>query len=144
MPVFTVETTRYLPAYRHRTYSADTPAEACRLAIDDGDREGEKLDHECAGEIYVSGIWQGADAAYSAPAVPVPPQFGETIQRKAEHFEIMFGVLKILAADIRTGRPTQPHWRDCAERAVAKAEAILAGARDPENTGAASEADGRS
>ena len=37
MPDYTIETTYHLPAYRHRTYSAATVAEACRLAIEDGD-----------------------------------------------------------------------------------------------------------
>ncbi|MBA4208422.1 MAG: hypothetical protein C0454_02725 [Parvibaculum sp.] len=136
MPAYTVETTYRLPAYRHRTYHAATPAEACRLAIEDEDWQGKKLDAECVGETFVSGIWRGTDAAYSAPLAPVPSQFEETVQRKADHFETLFGVLKILAADIRTGRPNQPHWLERAEHAVAKAEAIMAGARDPDDPAA--------
>ena len=144
MPVYTVETSYRLPAYRHRTYHAATLAEACRLAIEDEDWEGQKLGYESAGENYVTGIWRGADAAYRGDTEPIPSQFEETVQRKADHFETLFGLLKMLASDIRAGRPTQPHWRECAERAVAKAEAILAGARDPENTRCASEAGGQS
>lgn len=30
MPKFTVESTYHLPAYRHRTYDAATPSDACR------------------------------------------------------------------------------------------------------------------
>lgn len=132
MPAYTIETTYRLSAYRHRTYHADTPAEACRLAVEDEDWQGEKLDYEAAGENHVNGIWTGEDTAYRGEAVPVPAHFGETDQRKVAHFETLFGVLKILAADVRTGRPTQPHWLDFAERTIAKAEAIMAGARDPD------------
>lgn len=99
MPHYTIETTYYLPAYRHRTYSASTVAEACRQAIEDDEWSGEKLDRETASESYVSGIWHGADAAYSGPAIPVPSQFAETIQRKAGHFEILLGLLKMMMAD---------------------------------------------
>jgi hypothetical protein len=37
MPKFTVESTHHLPVYRHRTYDAATPADACRKAIGDDD-----------------------------------------------------------------------------------------------------------
>ncbi len=106
MPAFTIETTYRLSAFRHRTYHAATPAQACRLAVEDGDWEGEKLSHESAGETYVSGIWRGADTAYRSEAVPVPSQFEETEQRKAGHFETLFGLLKMFAADQRAGRRT--------------------------------------
>jgi hypothetical protein len=39
-----------LPAYRHQTYEADTLEQACRLAIEDNDRSGEKLDFDTAGK----------------------------------------------------------------------------------------------
>lgn len=35
MPEYTIEVTYHLPVYRHRTYSADTSAAACRLAVED-------------------------------------------------------------------------------------------------------------
>jgi hypothetical protein len=58
------------------------PAEqACRLAIEDDDWSGEKLDYDTAGETYVSGMWRGADAAYRGVTVPIPSPFRETIQR---------------------------------------------------------------
>ena len=93
MPTYTVETTYRVPVYRQRTYHAATPAEACRQAIDDDDWSNDKLDYEAAGETYVTGIWLGTDAAYSGEAVPVPSHFDETIQRKAAHFEVLFGLL---------------------------------------------------
>ena len=37
MHKFTVESTYHLPVYRHRTYDAATPADACRKAIGDDD-----------------------------------------------------------------------------------------------------------
>ncbi|CAL8980529.1 hypothetical protein RHODGE_RHODGE_01391 [Rhodoplanes serenus] len=132
MPTYTVETTYRVPVYRQRTYDAATPAEACRQAIDDDDWSNDKLDYEAAGETYVTGIWLGADAAYSGEAVPVPSHFDETIQRKAAHFEVLFGLLKIVVADQGAQRRTDAYWLARANAAVAKAEAIIEGARDPD------------
>jgi hypothetical protein len=132
MPTYTIETTYRVPVYRQRTYDAATPAEACRKAIEDDDWSNDKLDYECAGEPYVTGIWLGADAACSGETVPVPSHFDETIQRKAAHFEVLFGLLKIVIADQITERRTDAYWLARANAAVAKAEAILAGARDPD------------
>jgi hypothetical protein len=132
MPAYTVETTYRVPVYRQRTYEAATPAEACRRAIEDDDWSNDKLDYEAAGETYVTGIWLGADAAYSGETVPVPSHFDETIQRKAAHFEVLFGLLKIVVADQISQRGTDAYWLARANAAVAKAEAILAGARDPD------------
>ena len=69
MPTFTIETTYHLPIYRHRTYEADTLIEACRLAIKDDGWSDEKSGMDNSGETYVSGVWQGLDAAYRAPAL---------------------------------------------------------------------------
>lgn len=44
----------------------------------------------------------------------------------------MFGLLKIVVADQIARRPTDAYWLARANAAVAKAEAILAGARDPD------------
>ncbi|MBX9841312.1 MAG: hypothetical protein K2Z80_05840 [Xanthobacteraceae bacterium] len=132
MPTYTIETTYRMPVYRQRTYEAATPAEACRQAIDDDDWSSDKLDYEAAGESYVTGIWLGADAAYSGEAVPVPAHFDEAIQRKAAHFEVLFGLLKIVVADQVAQRQTDAYWLARASAAVAKADAILAGARDPD------------
>lgn len=132
MPDYTIETSYHVPSYRHRTYSAETVAEACRLAIEDKDWEGEKVRYEDAGETFVSGIWHGSRAAYSGRPVPVPSQFGETTQRKAGHFEILHGLLKMLLADVRVGRASSARWIERASWAVVRAEAIIAGARDPD------------
>lgn len=132
MPTYTIETTYRVPLYKQRTYDAATPAEACRRAIEDDDWSNDKLDYECAGETYVTGIWLGADAAYSGTSVSIPLHFDETIQRKAAHFEVLFGLLKIVVADQIAERRTDAYWLARANAAVAKAEAILAGARDPD------------
>jgi hypothetical protein len=132
MPTYTVETTYRVPVYRQRTYHAATPAEACRQAIEDDDWSNDKLDYEAAGETYVTGIWLGADAAYSGETVPVPSHFYETIQRKAAHFEVLFGLLKIVVADQVAQRQTDAYWLARATAAIAKAEAIIEGARDPD------------
>ncbi|ANH05776.1 MAG: hypothetical protein ACOY3N_12015 [Bradyrhizobium sp.] len=135
MPDYTIETTYHLPVYRSRTYSAETIAEACRKAIDDDGWEDAKEDVDTSGETYVTGIWQGADAAYAGEAAPVPSQFAETVQRKAGHFEILLGLLKLMLADVQAGRASSEEWIGRAIWAVARGEAIIAGARDPDAPG---------
>ncbi|CAH1663356.1 MULTISPECIES: hypothetical protein [Hyphomicrobiales] len=129
MPIYTIETTYHLPVYRHRSYEAPSLAEACRLAIEDDDWEAETRDYESARETYVTGAWDGRDCAYSGPALPVPSHFEETVQRKADHFEILLGLVKVLGGAGDAKQSTYSLER--AASAVAKAEAILAGARDP-------------
>jgi len=133
MPDFTIETTYLLPVYRHQTFSAETIEQACRLAIDDDDWSREQRDHESAGETFISGVWPGPDAAYHGKATAVPSEFGETATRKADHFEILVGLLKILAQDRDLGGPERSYWLPRAHSAIAKAEAILAGGRDPDS-----------
>ncbi|WP_412066911.1 hypothetical protein [Rhizobium sp. SYY.PMSO] len=105
MPDYTIETSYRLPAYRHRTYQADTVVLACRKAIEDGDWSGEKLSYEDAGETYVSGIWNGVDAAYSGPAIPIArrPEAGE--------FRVLqeYGVHSILLY-LAKNRPDAERW----------------------------------
>ena len=84
-----------------------------------------------SGETYVSGVWQGVDAAYRGPASAIPSQFSEAIRRKADHFETLLGVLKILAHVENLGAPDLPYWLPKAQAAIAKAEAILSSAPDP-------------
>jgi hypothetical protein len=132
MPFFTIEATYRIPAYRQRTYEADTVEQACRLAIEDDDWSEQKEDLETSGETYITGAWPGADNAYRVTALPVPSQFGETGQRKADHFETLLGILKVLA-HASDGAPSDAaFWQQRADAAIAKAEAILAGGRDPE------------
>jgi hypothetical protein len=130
MPRFTIETTYRLPVYRQRAYDAESLEEACRLAVKDDDWSEQKEDYESSGETYVTGAWPGEDTAYRIAALRLPSQFGELLQRKADHFETLLGILKVLA---RT--PEAPFWRERADAAIAKAEAILAGAPDPEIAG---------
>ena len=135
MPVFTIETTYHLPVFRHRDYRARSIAAACRFAIDDDDWDAGKPDYESAGESFVTGIWHGANAAYSAPSLAVPSHFVERIQRKARHFETLLGLLKMMMVDIRAGATPSSEWASRAAWAVARGEAILAGARDPKMPG---------
>ena len=132
MPEFTIETTYRLPVFRHRTYVAETPEAACRLAVEDDDWSHQKQDHDSSGETYVTGIWDGSDSAYCGSAIPVPPHFEETVQRQAAHFEVLLGLLKIMVDDAEAGRPTSPDWRARASWAIDKAEAVLAGALGPD------------
>ena len=130
MPLFTIETTYRLPVYRQRRYEAASLAEACRLAIEDDDWDNEKRDYETAGETSVTGAGEGRDTAYSGPSVPVPSHYRETLQRKADHFEVLLGLVKVLCGDDEV--LDRAYWRERAMPAIAKAEAILAGARDPD------------
>ena len=131
MSRFTIETTYRLPVYRQRTYEADTLEEACRLAVEDDDWSEQKEDYESSGETYVTGAWPGEDTAYRAAALPLPSQFAETLQRRTDHFETLLGILKVLAHAQEAGSSDPPFWRQRADAAIAKAEAILAGAPDP-------------
>jgi hypothetical protein len=129
MPLFTIESTYRLPVYRHRTYEAASLSEARRLAVEDDDWKKETRDYESAGETFVTGAWEGGDAAYSGPSLQVPSHYDETLQRKADHFEVLLGLVKVLGSAHHAA--SQAYWRDRAALATAKAEAILAGARDP-------------
>ena len=131
MPLFTIETTYHLPVFRQRTYEAETIDHACRLAIEDEGWSDEQSDVESSGDTYVSGVWPGAEAAYKGPAAPISSQFKEEIQRRADHFETLLGILKVLAHAPDVTAPDAAFWRPRAEAAIAKAEAILAGAPDP-------------
>jgi hypothetical protein len=122
MPVFTIETAYHLPIYRHRSYVADTLEQACRLALADQDWRFERRDYDNSGEVYVSGAWPGPDMAYHGRALPVPSPFDEAVQRKAEHFGVLLELLKKSADAGGTA----------AQAAIAKGEAILAGAADPD------------
>lgn len=131
MANFTIETCYHVPVYRHRTYQAQSLDQACRLAIEDDDWSDEKVDTDSAGETFVSGIWRGRYAAYRGRAVNVPSGFQQKIRRQADHFEVLLGVLKILAHLDDRANTDAPHWLPRARAAIAKAEAILAGDPDP-------------
>ena len=92
-----------------------------------------KQDDQSAGQTYISGIWQGAVSAYRGSALPIPSQHCETIQRKADHFEALLGVLKILSHATSPETSDRPYWLSRAQAVIAKAEAILAGEPDPED-----------
>lgn len=132
MPEFTIETTFRLPVYRHRTYEAETFADACKRAVEDDDWSAQKHDYDSSSPTYVTGAWEGAGAAYAAPALPIPAQYCEPVERRADLFEIMLGMLKILAHADDLQAPNLPTWLPRARAVIAKAEAILAGAPDPD------------
>lgn len=75
---------------------------------------------------------------YSVSALPVPTQFGDSLHRKAEHFEVLLDLLKIFAQPSDAGPAHDLAWRQRADAAIAKAQAILAGAPDPDEDGGAS------
>ena len=131
MPAFTIETSYRLPVYRHQTYDAANVEEACRLAIDDDDWTHEQRDHESSGETYVTGIWPDADA-YSVDALAIPSEFAEMNQRKTDHFEILLGLLKVMVQNSSFDGEDRSYWLPRTRAAIARAEAILAAARDPD------------
>jgi hypothetical protein len=138
MPVFTIETTYRLPVYRQRCYEVETLDAACVLAIADEGWDDEKSDVETSGDTYVTGAWEGRNAAYRGRALGIPSQFGEQIQRKADHYEVLLGLLKVFAHAPDAEPSDGPFWRQRLDAAIAKAEAILAGEPDPEAGGDAS------
>jgi hypothetical protein len=121
MPHFTIETAYRLPVYRQRAYRAGTLEEACRLALADHDWSHEKPDYDCSSAPYVCAAWHGRNTAYRAPELPLPAQFADAAERKADHFPTLLALLKQ-----RAQADDAP-----AQAAIAKAEAILAGAPDP-------------
>jgi hypothetical protein len=131
MPKITVESTYHLPVYRHRTYDAATPADACRKAIGDDDWSVEKCDYETAGETYITGIWSGTDTAYRVESTTVPSQFHETIQRKAEDFQELFDQLVYVARPAGLSRADFDRWLPKAIATVEKAKIIIEERRDP-------------
>jgi hypothetical protein len=132
MTKFTVETTYRIPVYRQRIYQAPTLDQACRLAVEDDDWSEQKEDYESAGETYVSAAWPGKDSADRVSPLSIPSEFGEKLQRQADHFETVLGILKILTHTPGGDGADPTYWRERADAAIAKAEAILAGASDPD------------
>jgi hypothetical protein len=132
MPDFTIETTYHLPVFRHRSYEADTLVEACRAAIEDDSWDIAEKDVDSSGAIHITGIWDGAHTAHAGPPVQIPPQFDEPVQRRARHFEILLGLLKIFFDDAHAARPPSLDWLARSAWAIARGEAILAGDPDPE------------
>ena len=137
MPAYTVESSYHLPTYRHRTYIADDPAAACLAALEDDDWDGGQADYESAGETYVSGLWEGENAAYRGEALPIPAQFDETANRKAGYFGDLVSILETVMEELRCaagGSPSDGTVRaalDQAAIAIARGHAILSGAADP-------------
>ncbi len=131
MPVHTIETTYTLPVFRHGTYIADTPEAACKAALSDDNWESSKKDYDSSGEIHVTGIWEGDNAAYAGSPITIPSQFEESVQRRARHFEILLGLLKMLFHDVQAGRSPSGDWLAKSSWAIARGEAILAKAADP-------------
>lgn len=132
MPDFTIETTYHLPIFRHRTYLADTLDAACRAAIEDDNWDIAERDLDSSGANYVTGIWDGTHAAHSGPSMPIPAQFDEPVQRRARHFEILLGLLKILFEHAYTAEQPSLDWLARSAWAIARGEAILAGGPDPD------------
>lgn len=132
MPVYTIETTYTLPIFRHCTYIADTPEGACKAALVDDNWEFLQKNYDASGEVHVTGIWKGEKAHHTGSSVPVPSQFEEAIQRRADHFEILLGLLKMMVHDVHATRTLPPYWLVKSAWAIARGEAILAYAADPE------------
>ena len=128
MQAYTIETTYRVPNYRHRTHTAATIEDACRLAIGDEDWTDALPDFETAGETYITGAWEGANAAYSGPAVDVPEAFGEMVYRKAELFEDLVALLREPGKLMGLSRHDFENWLPRAMAALAKADAIGANA----------------
>ncbi len=132
MAKFVIETTYHLPVYRQHNYDAETIDQACVFAVEDDDWSDGKQDLDSSGKTFISGIWDGPDAAYRGTVLPVPTQYDDPSERRAQHFEVLLGVLKIVAhVEYLTGIELA-YWIPQARAAIVKAEAILAGEPDPQ------------
>jgi len=131
MPAYTIETTYTLPIFRHGTYIADAPEAACKAALADDNWESSRKDYDSSGEIHVTGIWEGENTAYAGSPIAIPSQFDEAVQRRAHHFEILLGLLKILFHDVQAARAPSVDWLARSAWAIARGEAILGYAPDP-------------
>jgi hypothetical protein len=131
MPTYTIETTYTLPIFRRGTYIADTLEAACKAALGEDNWEFAKKNYESSGEIHVTGIWDGENTAYAGSPITIPSQFDEAVQRRAHHFEILLGLLKMLLHDIQAARLPSDDWLAKSDWAVARGEAILGYAPDP-------------
>ncbi|ACI59565.1 conserved hypothetical protein (plasmid) [Rhizobium leguminosarum bv. trifolii WSM2304] len=132
MPDFTIETTYHLPVFRHRTYAAATLEAACRAAVEDDNWDLAEKDYDSSGEVHITGVWEGAHSAYTGPSVQVPSQFDEAVQRRARHFEILLGLLKIFFEDAHAARPPSLDWLARSAWEIARGEAILGNAPNPD------------
>ncbi|NGO56261.1 hypothetical protein [Allomesorhizobium camelthorni] len=130
MPKFTIETTYRLPIFRQRCYEAENLEAACRLAIEDEDWSDQKEDYETSGETYVTGVWAGDVPPYSVPAIAVPAHFDETVQRKADMFGSLLGLLGEPARPMGLSLHDFQRWQPRAQAAVFKARAIIEERRD--------------
>lgn len=61
-----------------------------------------------------------------------PSKSGEMVTRKAEHFQVLLGLLKVLGQDRALDQQARSDGMDHVRAAIAKAEAILVGALAPE------------
>jgi hypothetical protein len=125
MPVFTIETTYRLPVFRQRSYTAASPTAACELAIADADWSDQRDDLETSGPTYVTGVWQGADAAYRGEAVAIPPAFGDATARLSQQVETLLAILGEPAQTMGLSATDFAGWLPHAKAAIAEAEALL-------------------
>lgn len=125
MPKFTIESTYRLPVYRIRTYEAPTVEDACRLAVDDDDWEGAKDDHDTSGPTYITGAWEGENAAYSGPAAAVPADMTHSDPLIPEMLAALHAVMRCARGELErpvTQRQPWPKAQRLVEAAIAKAE----------------------
>ncbi len=122
---FVIETAYRLPWYRQHSYQAESLEAACALAIADKDWDCGQGDEGACGDTYVTGAWMECDPIDWDSSLPVPPQFDELLQRKADQFHVLLGLLKVLPQAPFAQAPDSAAWRDSVATAIAEAEAIL-------------------
>ena len=124
MKTFTVESKYFLPIFRHENYEARASKEACERALADQNWDNNKKDYDGSGAVHVSGIWEGADSAYSGEVQSIPTQYQEPATRITDHFPAIVQRLQELAAGRLITAATYV--------ALAKAKAIMADEPDPD------------
>lgn len=131
MPTFMIESTRFVPEHRLQVLEAETATQACDQAIENDEWSGATRSADTPGETHITGIWCGSRADLRGPTMEIPSRFRERLSRKAEHFPVLVDLLWVLSNDSEEVRRDIAYWRCAAVRAIAMAEAILAGVSDP-------------
>jgi len=68
----------------------------------------------------------------AVPHSRFPPHYVEKPHRIALHFEVLLGLVKVLASQSDTEQLDRAFWLERAQPAIVKAEAILAGGCEPD------------
>ncbi|GAA0002254.1 hypothetical protein BRDID11002_22550 [Bradyrhizobium diazoefficiens] len=120
-----------MPIYRQRTYEAETLDQACDLAIADEGWDDNRSDVETSGDTYVTGAWEGRDAAFSGRRLAFPSRSASRSSARPAISRCCSVCSRYSSTLRRKAQWMSSFGADARDVAIAKAEAILAGENDP-------------